>query len=153
MVFQVFLISDLYLSKVNAKYCCLAAHMLVLNMLLYVLRLIINVSYSLEAGLLNLIFLIILNRIERSNPLVIHFDFYVYICCISQVYLSCECFCFFNDIMYYIIANIRVCCQTFIYFVVQFGRVYISIYIVYDIFKLYVFSCTFWIVTTKNCYV
>ena len=26
MFFQVFLISDLYLLKVNAKYCCLAAH-------------------------------------------------------------------------------------------------------------------------------
>ena len=39
MVFHVFLISDLYLSKVNAKYCCLAAHMLVLNILLNVLRL------------------------------------------------------------------------------------------------------------------
>ena len=77
MVFHVFLISDLYLSKVNAKYCCLAAYMLVLNILLNVLRLIFNVSYSLEAGLLNLIFLYrsFLNRIDRSNPVVIHFDF------------------------------------------------------------------------------
>ena len=51
--------------------------MLVLNILLYVLRLILNVSYSLEAGLLNLIFLyrLSLNRSDRSNPLVIHFDF------------------------------------------------------------------------------
>ena len=43
MVFHVFLISDLYISKVNAKYCCLAAYMLVLNILLNVLRLIFNV--------------------------------------------------------------------------------------------------------------
>ena len=74
MVFQV---SDLYFSNVNAKNCCLAAHMLVLNILLYVLRLILNVSYSIEAGSVNLIFLyrLSLNRIDRSNPLVIHFDF------------------------------------------------------------------------------
>ena len=55
--------------------------MLVLNIVLYVLRFILNVSYSLEAGLVNLIFLyrLSLNRIDRSNPLVIHFDFfYVY---------------------------------------------------------------------------
>ena len=51
--------------------------MLVLNIVLYVLRFILNVSYSLEAGLVNLIFLyrLSLNRIDRSNPLVIHFDF------------------------------------------------------------------------------
>ena len=59
---------------------------------------------------------------------------------------------FLNDIMYYIIANIRVCCQTFIYFVIEFGRVYIIIYNVYDIFKLYVFFFTFGIVTTTQCY-
>ena len=50
--FQVFLISDLYFSNVYAKNCFLAAHMLVLNILLYVLRFIFNVSYSPEAGLL-----------------------------------------------------------------------------------------------------
>ena len=43
-------------------------------------------------------------------------------------------FSFFKYIMYYIIANIWVCCQTFIYFVVHFA--YIIIYIVYDISKL-----------------
>ena len=77
MVFQVFLISDLYLSKVYAKNCFLAAPMLVLKILLYVLRLILNVSYSLEAGLVNSIFLysLSLNRMDRSNPFVIHFDF------------------------------------------------------------------------------
>ena len=92
MVFQVFLISDLYLSKVYAKKCFLAARMLVLKILLYVLRLIFNVSYSLEAGLVNFSFLyrLSLNLIDRSNPLVIHF--YLCICCISQVYFSCECF-------------------------------------------------------------
>ena len=57
MVFQVFLISDLYLSKVYADNCFLAALMLVLKILLYVLRLIFNVSYYLEAGLVDLIFL------------------------------------------------------------------------------------------------
>ena len=77
--FQVFLISDLYFSNVYAKNCFLAAHkkiMLVLNNLLCVLRFILNVSYSLEAGLVNLIFLyrLSLNHIDRSNPLVIHFD-------------------------------------------------------------------------------
>ena len=46
MVFQVFLISDLYLSKVYAKNCFLAALMLVLKIVLHVLRLILNVSYS-----------------------------------------------------------------------------------------------------------
>ena len=109
----------------NAKYCCLAAHMLVLNILLNVLRLIFNVSYSLEAGLLNLIFLYrsSLNRIDRSNPVVIHFEFYVFV---FVVFHKCTChvsvFVFFNDIMSYIIASIRVCCQPFIYFIVQFGR-------------------------------
>ena len=59
-----------------------------------VLRLIFNVSYSLEAGLVNLSFVyrLSLNLIDRSNPLVIDLIFYVCICCISQVYLSCECF-------------------------------------------------------------
>ena len=77
MVFQVFLIPDLYLSNVYAKNCFLAALMLVLKILLYVLRLIFNVSYSLEAGLVNLSFLyrLSLNLIDRSNPLVIHFHF------------------------------------------------------------------------------
>ena len=55
--FQVFLISALYFSNVYAKNVFLAAHMLVLNILLYVSRFILNVSYSLEAGLVNLIFL------------------------------------------------------------------------------------------------
>ena len=58
MDFQVFLISDLYFSNENAKNCFLSAHnMFVLNILLYVLRFILNFSYSLEAGLVNLIFL------------------------------------------------------------------------------------------------
>ena len=76
MVFQVFIISDLYLSKVYAKNCFLAALMLVLKIVLYVLRVLLNVSYSLEAGLVNLIFLyrLSLNLIDRSNPLVIHLD-------------------------------------------------------------------------------
>ena len=51
--FQVFLISDLYFSNVYAKNCFLAAYMLVLNIVLYVLRFILNVSYSLEARLVN----------------------------------------------------------------------------------------------------
>ena len=44
-------------------------NMLVLNILLYVLRLILNVSYSIEAGLVNLIFLyrLSLNRIDRRQ--------------------------------------------------------------------------------------
>ena len=46
--FQVFLISALYFSNVYAKTFFLAAHMLVLNILLYVLRFILNVSYSLD---------------------------------------------------------------------------------------------------------
>ena len=46
--FQVFLISALYFSNVYAKHFFLAAHMLVLNILLYVLRFILNVSYSLD---------------------------------------------------------------------------------------------------------
>ena len=58
---------------------------------------------------------------------------------------------FFNYIMYYTIANIWVCCQTCIYFVAKSRRAYITIYIVYDTFKLYVFSFKFWIVTTTKC--
>ena len=84
--FQVFLISDLYFSNVYAKNCFLAAHMLVLNILLYVLRCILNVSYSFEAGLVNLIFLyrLSLNRIDRINPLVIHF----YFVCLYLLYFT-----------------------------------------------------------------
>ena len=33
IVFHVFLISDLYLAKVDARNCCLAAHMLIFNIL------------------------------------------------------------------------------------------------------------------------
>ena len=54
----------------------------IFKIILYVLRLIFNVSYSLEAGLVNLSFLyrLSLNLIDRSNPLVIHFDFlYLYL--------------------------------------------------------------------------
>ena len=59
-------------------------------------------------------------------------------------------FSFFKYIMYYIIATIWVCCQTFIYIVVHFGSAYIIIYSVYDISKLYVFSCKFGIITTQK---
>ena len=77
MVFHVFLMSDLYLSNVEAKNCCLAVDMLLLKILLKVLRLMLNISYSLEPGLVNLIFLykLSLNLIDRNSPLVIHFDF------------------------------------------------------------------------------
>ena len=86
MVFQVFIISDLYLSKVYAKNGPLAELMLVLKILLYVLRLIFNVSYSLEAGLVNLSFLyrLSLSLIDRSNRLVIHFD----LLCLYLLYLT-----------------------------------------------------------------
>ena len=82
IVFHVFLISDLYLAKVDARNCCLAARMLIFNILLYVLRLIYIISYSLEVGFVNFIVLYRLSRnlIEFSRPLVIHLDFYVYIC-------------------------------------------------------------------------
>ena len=57
MVFRVFLISDLYLSNINANNCCLAADMLRLRILLNVLRLMLNISYSLQPGLVNFTFL------------------------------------------------------------------------------------------------
>ena len=56
MVFHVFLMSDLYFSIVEANNCCLAAGMRLLKILLKVLRLMLNISYSLEPGLVNLIF-------------------------------------------------------------------------------------------------
>ena len=51
--------------------------MLLLKILLKVLRLMLNISYSLEPGLVNLIFLykLSLNLIDHNSPLVIHFDF------------------------------------------------------------------------------
>ena len=60
---------------------CDGGIMLVLKILLYVLRLFFNVSYSLEAGLVNLIILyrLSLNLIDRSNPLVIHYDFFMFV--------------------------------------------------------------------------
>ena len=57
-------------------------------------------------------------------------------------------FSFFDYIMHYIIVYIRVCCQSFIYFVIYFGRTYIIIYIGYDIFDLYIFSYEFGIMTS-----
>ena len=50
--------------------------MLRLRILLNVLRLMLNISYSLEPGLVNFNFLykLSLNLIDRKNPLVIHFD-------------------------------------------------------------------------------
>ena len=48
IVFHVFLISDLYLSNVDAKNCCFTAFMLRLRIVLNVLRLMLNISYSLE---------------------------------------------------------------------------------------------------------
>ena len=76
IVFHVFFISDLYLSNVDARNCCLAADMLRHRILLNVLRLMLNFSYSLEPGLVNFYFLykLSLNLIDRNNPLVIHFD-------------------------------------------------------------------------------
>ena len=62
IVFHVFLISDLYLAKVDARNCCLAARMLIFNILLYVLRLIYIISYSLEVGFVNFILLYRLSR-------------------------------------------------------------------------------------------
>ena len=55
MVFHVFLMSDLYLSNVEAKNCCLAVDMLLLIFL-----------YKSS-----------LDLIDRNSPLVIHFDVYV----------------------------------------------------------------------------
>ena len=55
MVFHVFLMSDLYLSNVDVKNCCLAVDVLLLKIRLKVLRLMLNISYSLEPGLVNLI--------------------------------------------------------------------------------------------------
>ena len=52
--------------------------MLRLRILLNALRLKLNISYSLEPGLVNFIFSYQLSPnliIDRSNPLVIHFDF------------------------------------------------------------------------------
>ena len=52
--------------------------MLRLRILLNALRLMLNVSYSLEPGLVNFIFLYKLSPnliTDRNNPLVIHFDF------------------------------------------------------------------------------
>ena len=74
--FHVFLISDLYLSNVDAKNCCLAADMLLLKILIKVVRLMLNSSHSLEPGLVNLIFLykLSLNLIDRNSPPCIHFD-------------------------------------------------------------------------------
>ena len=71
-----FLISNLYLTKVDARNCCLAARMLIFNNLLYVLRLIYIISYSLEVGFVNFIILFRLSRnlSKLSSPLVIHLD-------------------------------------------------------------------------------
>ena len=76
MVFQVFIISDLYLSKVYAKNCFLAALMLVLKIILYVLRLIFIVSYSLAQGLTNKY--ICLKELLESHD--------VDICCITETW-------------------------------------------------------------------
>ena len=77
IVFHVFLISELYLAKVEARSCCLAARMLIVNILLYVFRLIYIISYSLEVGFVNFILLYRLSRnlIEFSSPLPCSFTF------------------------------------------------------------------------------
>ena len=77
IVFHVFLISELYLAKVEARNCCLAARMLIFNILLYVLRLIYIILYSLEVGFVNFILFYRLSRnlIEFSSPLFIHLYF------------------------------------------------------------------------------
>ena len=62
MVFQVFIICNLYFSNVNAKNSCLAAHMLVLNIVLCVLKLIRNVSY-----IILYMYRLSLSRIDRSR--------------------------------------------------------------------------------------
>ena len=78
IVVHVFLISDLYLSNVDARKCCLEVDMLRLRILLNVLRLMLTISYYLEPGLVNFNFLyrLSLNHIDRNNPLVIHEYFY-----------------------------------------------------------------------------
>ena len=124
MVFHVFLISDFYLSNLDAKNCCLAADMLRLGIILNVLRLMLNISYSLEPGLVTFIFLyqLSLNLLDRSNPRVIHFDLLcLYLLNFTSLLVIVSIFSFFNYIMHYIIVCIRVCCQSFIYFVIHFG--------------------------------
>ena len=80
IVFHVFLISDLYLAKVDARNCCLAARMLIFNILLYVLRLIYIISYSLEVGFVGgILYRLSRNFIEFSSPFVIHLDFFYFI--------------------------------------------------------------------------
>ena len=78
IVFHVFLISNLYLAKVDTRNCCLAARMLIFNILLYVLRIIYIISYTLEVGFVNFILLYRLSRnlIGFSSPLVFHLDFF-----------------------------------------------------------------------------
>ena len=115
IVFHVFLISDLYLAKVDARNCCLAARMLIFNILLYVLRLIYIISYFLEEGFVNFILLYRLswNLIYFSRPLVIHLDFLcLYLVNFTNLH-DMLIFCFFSFIMYDIITYIRICGLTF----------------------------------------
>ena len=97
IVFHVFLISELYLAKVEARSCCLAARLLIFNILLNVLRLIYNISYFLEVGFVNFIFLYRLSRnlIEFSSPLVIHLYFlYLYLLNFTNLHDICLFFAF-----------------------------------------------------------
>ena len=98
--------------------------MLRLRILLNVLRLMFNISYSLEPGLVNFNFLykLSLNLIDPYNPLVIHFDFLcLYLLNFTSLLIIMSIFSFFNYVMHYIIVCIGVCCQSFIYFILHFG--------------------------------
>ena len=97
IVFHVFLISDLYLVKVDARNCCLAARRLIFNILLCVLRVIYIISYSLELGFVNFILLYRLSRhlIEFSSPLVIHLYFLcLYLLNVTNLHDICLFFAF-----------------------------------------------------------
>ena len=112
IVFHVFLISDLYLVKVDARNCCLAARMFIFNILLYVLRLIYIISFSLEVGFVNFILLYRLswNLFEFSS---LHLDFLcLYLLNFTNLH-DMLIFCLFNFVMYSI-TYIRICGLTFI---------------------------------------
>ena len=54
--------SDLYLVKACAKYCCLDARMLLFSIVLYVFKFIHIISYSHELGFVSFILLYKLSR-------------------------------------------------------------------------------------------
>ena len=57
IVFCVFLMSDLYLAKVDAKQCCLDARMLLFSIVLHVFKFIHIISYIHELGFVSFILL------------------------------------------------------------------------------------------------